>query len=412
MKPADLAYLYSLTNEFRSIRYDLRNMQAFAAALGNPQESFESILIAGTNGKGSVASFLAAMMPDAGLYTSPHLMQLNERMQIGGRAISDDDLRSVFAQVQCAAASAAGLLYSPTYFEMVTAMAFFYFRDRVRFAVLEVGLGGRLDATNIVRQNVSVITSIGLDHQQFLGSTLDAIAAEKAGIIKDAEPVVIGPDADFEVIRTRAGSERLHHAGLIDHTSQSLGGGYFELDVRTPIREYHGLRPLLAGRHQIQNAMVAIRAAECLDLSSEQIVSGLNTAIWPGRLERFPGPPEFIVDGAHNVHAARALAEFLREFYPAGVWMIFGAMSDKDVAPMLDILRPHARRMIFTRAQTARARAPEELKTIFGGGISQDSVTLSIDYAREAVPAGSAVVICGSLYLVGEARAVLSPPSC
>src|SRR5437867_5530631 len=174
-------------------------MQALAAALGNPQRGFPSILIAGTNGKGSVAALLSAMMPDAGLYTSPHLVRLNERIRIGNESISDADLKRVFEEVDRAGAAAAGdLLYPPTYFEMVTAMAFIYFRDRAGFAVLEVGLGGRLDATNVVRQDVSVITSIGLDQQEFLGATLDQIAAERAGIIKVDEPVVIGPDAEFE----------------------------------------------------------------------------------------------------------------------------------------------------------------------------------------------------------------------
>src|SRR2546421_12890683 len=168
-------------------------MQALAAALGNPERAFRSILIAGTNGKGSVASLLSSMMPDAGLYTSPHLVRLNERIRIGEREISDEDLKQVFEAVKTAASTAADLLYPPTYFEIITAMAFLYFRDRVKFAVLEVGLGGRLDATNIVRQEVSVITSIGLDHQEYLGTTMEAIAAEKAGIIKDDEPVVMVP---------------------------------------------------------------------------------------------------------------------------------------------------------------------------------------------------------------------------
>src|SRR5262249_51380243 len=147
------------------------------AALGNPQQAFGSVLIAGTNGKGSVAKLLSSMIPEAGLYTSPHLTRLNERIRIGEREISDDDLKWAFEMVKHAAATATGLLYPPTYFEMVTAMAFLYFRDRVKFAVVEVGLGGRLDATNIVEQDVSVITSIGIDHQEFLGNTIDEIAA-------------------------------------------------------------------------------------------------------------------------------------------------------------------------------------------------------------------------------------------
>jgi dihydrofolate synthase/folylpolyglutamate synthase len=184
MTPEDLAWLYSLANEYRSINYDLRNMQALARALGDPQKSFRSILIAGTNGKGSVARMLSEMMPGAGIYTSPHLQRLNERIRIGHVEISDTELKALFEHVRTVARTAPGLTYRPSYFEMVTAMAFCYFRDRaVKRAILEVGLGGRLDATNIVSQELSAITTIGFDHTEFLGDTLDQIAGEKGGII-------------------------------------------------------------------------------------------------------------------------------------------------------------------------------------------------------------------------------------
>ncbi len=406
MTPDDLSYLYSLTNEYRSIRYDLRNMQALARALGNPQNSFKSVLIAGTNGKGSVASFLSAMMPDAGLYTSPHLVRLNERIRIGKDEIPDEDLTRVFQQVRRAADAAPDLLYAPTYFEIVTAMAFCYFRDRVKFAVLEVGLGGRLDATNIVSQEVSVITSIGLDHQQFLGSTIEEIAREKAGIIKDTEPVVVGSQADLPPVRARAGVRMIHTHNL-ERTVRSSGDGYFEFDVQTPVRKYHGLKPRLAGRHQIDNAIVAIRAAECLNLDAMRIEEGINNAEWPGRLERVQGTPVFILDGAHNIQAAETLAAFLREFHPNGVWMIFGAMADKQVEDMIAILGPHVRRMILTKAQSPRAKDPVEMQPLVPGSRVEPSVTAAIAHVRAHAPVGTAVVICGSLYLIGEARAVL-----
>ncbi len=406
MTPGDLAYLYSLTNEYRSIRYDLRNMQALARALGNPQDSFKSVLIAGTNGKGSVASFLSAMMPDAGLYTSPHLVRLNERIRIGKEEISDVDLSRAFQVVRRAADTATDLLYAPTYFEIVTAMAFCHFRDRVKFAVLEVGLGGRLDATNIVSQEVSVITSIGLDHQQFLGTTIEEIASEKAGIIKDTEPVVVGPEADLPPVRTRAGA-RLIHTRSMERSVRSNGDGYFEFDVQTPERKYQGLKPRLAGRHQVDNAIVAIRAAECLNLDVRQIGAGINNAQWPGRMESIQGSPVFILDGAHNIQAAETLSAFLREFHSGGVWMIFGAMADKQVVEMIAILQPHARQMIFTKAQSSRAKDPVEMQSLVPGSLVEPSVAAAIAYARAHAPAGTAVVICGSLYVIGEARAVL-----
>lgn len=388
MSPKDLAYLYSLTNEYRSIKYDLANMQALADTLGNPQEAFKSVLIAGTNGKGSVARLLSAMMREAGLYTSPHLVRLNERIRIGEKEISDEDLKKVFEQVKAAGGA--------TYFEIVTAMAFLYFRDRVKFAVLEVGLGGRLDATNIVKQEVSVITSIGLDHQEFLGNTLEAIAGEKAGIIKGSEPVVIGPDADLPPIREKAGA-RLIRTADIERNIRPLGAGYFELDVGG----YQNLRPRLAGRHQIDNVVTAIKTAESLGVSKENIAHGVNSATWPGRLERVGN---FLLDGAHNVHAAKALAAFLGEFYPQGVWMIFGAMADKQFEEMIRVLEPHTRQIIFTKPQSSRAKDPVELQKLVAGSKAEPNVEAAINHAKGA---GEIVLICGSLYLIGEARAVL-----
>jgi dihydrofolate synthase/folylpolyglutamate synthase len=383
--PDDLSYLFSLTNEYRSIRYDLQNMRALAAALGNPQDAFRCVLIAGTNGKGSVAKLLSSMMPDAGLYTSPHLERLNERIRVGELEIADEDLKHAFETVRRAAASAANLLYPPTYFEMVTAMAFLYFADRVRFAVLEVGLGGRLDATNIVQQDVSVITSIGMDHQEFLGSTIEGIAAEKAGIIKSTEPVVIGPAADLPVIREKAG------ARLIRASEEDLG-------------MYPDLRPRLLGRHQRENIAIAIRAAECLGLRREHIVPGVNTAVWPGRLERIG---RFLLDGAHNVPAALALARFLEEYEPEKVWIVFGAMADKPYREMIDILRPRAAQFIFTKPHGARAKDPAELQALAPGSQAVTNVREAITGAHEAAPPHTTILVCGSLYLVGEARSLV-----
>jgi dihydrofolate synthase/folylpolyglutamate synthase len=384
--PNDLSYLYSLTNEYRSIRYDLANMRALAAALGNPQSAFRCVLIAGTNGKGSVAKLLSSMMPEAGLYTSPHLERLNERIQIGGNEISDENLKEVFEAVKHAASTTKTLLYPPTYFEIVTAMAFLYFRDRVKFAVLEVGLGGRLDATNIVEQDVSVITSIGMDHQEFLGNTIEAIAAEKAGIIKSSEPVVVGPTADLPVIRERAGSR---------------------LIVPEPgdLQKYPNLHPRLLGRHQTENIAVALRTAECLGIPEADVVRGVNSATWPGRLEKIG---RFLLDGAHNVPAAEALAAFLEEAHPEKVWMIFGAMADKQYEAMLGLLKPHAQQIIFTRPQSNRAKDPAELQSLVAGSLVIPNAGEAIQYAQQNAPAQQTILICGSLYLIGEVRGLLN----
>jgi dihydrofolate synthase/folylpolyglutamate synthase len=406
MTPADIAHLFSLTNEYRSIKYDLRNVQILLERLGNPHHSFRSALIAGTNGKGSVVAMLSAMMPDAGVYISPHLQRLNERFRIGNREISDQDLASVYAEVAAAAADVSKFLYPPTYFEMTTAMAFTYFRNRVKFAILEVGMGGRLDATNVVKQDVSVITSIGLDHQAFLGNSLEQIASEKAGIIKTTEPVVVGPEAEYEIVRQHAG-DRLYATRHLNREARSIGNGFFELDVTTPIRQYRGLKPALAGRHQLENVIVALRAGECLKLTREQIELGVNTAVWPGRLERVAGRPSFLLDGAHNDMAMRALCSFLREFYPKGVRLIFACMADKDYEGMLKQLQPHVREAVFTKVAGSRSKDPVELQQLWPGSRASASVRQAIAAARLECAADETVLICGSLYLIGEARSVL-----
>jgi dihydrofolate synthase/folylpolyglutamate synthase len=406
MTPAEIAHLFSLKNEYRSIKYDLRNTQILLERLGNPHQTFRSVLIAGTNGKGSVAAMLSAMIPEAGLYTSPHLQRLNERFRIGTQEISDDDLSAVYSEVAAAASDASAFLYPPTYFEMTTAMAFVYFRDRVKIAILEVGMGGRLDATNVVRQDVSVITGISLDHQEFLGDTLEQVAAEKAGIIKSTEPVVVGPEAEYDVIRERAGA-RLYVTRNLTREARPLAGGFFEFDVTTPIRQYRNLRPALAGRHQLDNVVVAIRAAECLKLTREQIERGVNSAVWHGRLERIPGSPSFLLDGAHNVAAMRALAATLAELYPDGVSMIFGCMADKDYEPMLAELKPRVRAMIFTRTSSGRSKDPQELQALWPGAEIAASPRDALIRVRSCVNPNDTVVICGSLYLIGEVRSIL-----
>ena len=406
MTPTEIAHLFSLTNEYRSIKYDLRNIQILLERLGNPHHTFRCALVAGTNGKGSVVAMLSAMMPDAGVYISPHLQRLNERFRIGTQEISDADLASVYAEVSAAAKDISNFLYPPTYFEMTTAMAFTWFRGRVKFAILEVGMGGRLDATNVVKQDVSVITSIGLDHQQFLGDTLEQIAAEKAGIIKSSEPVVIGPDVDYDVIREDAG-KRMYMTQHLVREARPLGGGFFELDVTTPIRQYRNLRPALPGRHQLNNVIVAIRAAECLRLSREEIERGVNTAVWPGRLERIAGKPAFLLDGAHNVMAMKALCATLAEFYPDGVPVIFGCMADKNYEGMLELLKPLTRSMIFTRVEGSRAKDPVELQSLWPGSHVTGSPKEAIDLARLHTSPTGTVVVCGSLYLIGEVRSVL-----
>ncbi len=412
MDDTDIQHLFSLRNEYRSLRYDLKNVQILCEELGNPQESFRSVLIAGTNGKGSVAQWLSAMLTEAGLYVSPHLERLNERISIGGIEIDDLELAEVLTRVQEAASEhRTRLLYPPTYFELVTAAAFEYFRGRVGYAVLEVGMGGRLDATNVVSQDVSVITNIGYDHQEYLGSAIEEIAAEKAGIIKRSEPVVLGSGCRYQCIRTRAGGRSVD-AGRLREEIRNEGGGLFRVDLETPVRRYEGLRPQLPGRHQIENMKVAVRAAECLEaqgwpLDGERIARGVNQATWPGRLERFGGKPVFLVDGGHNVPAAEALGRYLGEYCPEKVWLIFGGMGEKDCASMIRALAPHAERLILTRSRNPRSADPQIFGADFPDAVIMDGIEDAVSYVREHAGAEATVLITGSLYLVGEARAVL-----
>ena len=412
MDDRDIQHLFSLRNEYRSVRYDLKNFRILCEELGNPHESFRSALIAGTNGKGSVAQWLSAMLPEAGLYVSPHLERLNERISIGGIEINDQELGEVLTRVKQAASDAGTrLLYPPTYFELVTAAAFEYFGGRVRYAVIEVGLGGRLDATNVVSQDLSVITNIGYDHQEYLGSTIEEIAAEKAGIIKGSETVVLGTGCEFECIQARAGG-RSEDAGGLRAEAQNEGEGLFRVDLETPIRTYQGLRPLLPGRHQIENLKVAVRAAECLEaqgwpFDGEGIVRGVNQATWPGRLERFCGKPTFLVDGGHNVSAAEILSRYLGENCPEKVWLIFGGMAEKECASMIRVLAPHAKRLILTRARNPRSADPQILGVGFPDAVILASIEDAVSYAREHAAPEATILITGSLYLVGEARAVL-----
>jgi dihydrofolate synthase/folylpolyglutamate synthase len=339
---------------------------------------------------------------------------LNERISIGGHEIDDDSLTEAFEIVREACERAKSrLLYPPTFFERVTAMAFCFFRDRVDHAVLEVGLGGRLDATNIVRQDVSVITSLGLDHQEHLGTTLEEIAYEKGGIIKESEPVVVGAGCDLPAIRDRAG-DRIIHADALEARVAPLGAGYFQVDLTGGTRSYAGLRPRMAGRHQIENLKVAVRAAECLEacgwpLDATSIERGVNTATAPGRMERLELTPAFVLDGGHNVAAARALRRFLDEYHPEGVSLVFGSMQEKDSLGILSELLPSVSELILTHPSNERAADPALLAPFFPGAIVTRSVPEAIRLVRGDGKRRNTVVVTGSLYLVGEVRALLDP---
>jgi dihydrofolate synthase/folylpolyglutamate synthase len=428
-----IAYLFSL--ETLGIKLGLENIRRLASALGGPQETFPSVIVGGTNGKGSVAAMTAAALEASGrrtgLYTSPHLTNLRERFVVDGRPATADELREA-AEAICAASEQlvrSGVLPAPpTFFEATTAVAFEMFRRRrVDVAVLEVGLGGRFDATNVVTPVVAAITSIDLDHTDLLGPTLEEIAREKAGIIKPAVPVVAGerkpgPRAVIEAAAAERGAPFVGAFDGIDLHAR-LDAGRATIDLNTPSGVYTDVRLALAGRHQIDNAVVAVRLLETLSgtglcVAAEAIVAGLERAVWPARLETIDAARiarrgrTVLLDAAHNPAGARALAAYLAEWHAGGLPIVFGAMRDKDVGGMLSALAPHAARFHLTRAQTPRAMDPSALTEISrreAPGVPTEihaHVRAALEEAMDRT-ASTTVVCTGSIFLVGEARAIL-----
>jgi dihydrofolate synthase / folylpolyglutamate synthase len=425
-----LAYLSSL--EKLGIKFGLDNVRAICEGLGNPQRSWPSAVVAGTNGKGSVSAMVETGLRTAGfrtgLYTSPHLVRLEERFMIDGVPVSTASLTTAVATVQNTVAGlrATGRLTTdPTFFEVTTAAAFELFRRaRVDFAVLEVGLGGRFDATTAATPVAAAITTIDFDHERFLGHTIAAIAAEKAGVIKPGIPVVVGetkPEAlrvieracgDLGAAMTAAGSGVRADVVTFDE-------GAAVVDLGTPTRHYGPLRLSLRGRHQVRNAVVAVRLLEELArlgfrIDAPAIAAAVTSTRWPGRLDvvSADGGRTVLCDAAHNPAGARVLAEFLREVYPSGLPIVFGVMKDKDVGGTLAPLLPSATNLVLTRAHTDRATMPAvlaeaALRAGWRGPVEiEDEPGPALERAWRHRP-----LICaaGSIFLVGEVLARWRP---
>ena len=420
----------------RGIKLGLHNMTGLLDALDDPQDSFPAIVVGGTNGKGSVSAFAASILSRAGyrtgLYTSPHLVRYEERIQVDGRPVSSTDFARAVSIVRQRVDDmlARGALGShPTHFEVLTAAAFVHFRaQEVQAAVLEVGMGGRLDAVATARTVVAVITNIDLEHTQFLGTTLEAIAREKAGIIREGCDVVTAetkPEALHVIHREAAGRgvrliER-HATARVTHAASAASGRF---SLETQRAAYGEIVLPLAGRHQVENATLAVLAVEALadadltpplEVSSEAVVEGLSRTQWPGRLQMVGYQPLMILDGAHNPAGAHVLARALRDMAESGawsdLWLIFGALIDKEVEPMARELFPLADRLILTRGRSDRFREPRELARLAESIGCAATVTQSCDdairAAREGAAPGDAICLCGSLYLVGDALEAL-----
>ena len=385
-------------------------------ALGNPQNNFVSIHVAGTNGKGSVASALSSILHESGykvgLYTSPHLVRFNERICINNRQISDADVVKSFKAVQQVHHGNR----SPTFFEFATAMALYEFgRQTVDWAVIETGMGGRFDATNVIQPAMSIITNVSMEHRDYLGNTLARITREKAGIIKQGAPVVTAikqKQAQAVVLRTAAKkSAPLYVLGKNFKVRRQGAGEFSYYGIENT---WHNMHTPLLGHYQVANAALAIAACELLnkdkaEISRKNIQDGLSKTRWPGRLEIVSDNPLVILDGAHNLIAARNLAKYLSEnLAHRRITLVVGILDDKPYEAMLKSLLPVCSQVIITRAKTERALAPQRLYTAAKKIISDVTMIPEVAAAaRQAIETASpddVICIAGSLYVVGEAK--------
>jgi len=412
----------------------LRNTELLLERLANPHKSFESVQIAGTNGKGSTAVVLDSICRAAGiktgLFTSPHLISITERIRIDGCEISKDSFAKYAGEVRVAAESlvARGKLEAlPTFFEHVTAIALLAFREAgISLAILETGLGGRLDATTVAGAETVAITSLALDHQEHLGETLEEIAAEKAAIIRPGVAAIIArqtPPA-LDVILRRCAECDVQPS--VDECrleiENATADGRFRVTFDTREGRYQNVLLELRGRHQIMNVAVAIRLAESLRrlgfaIPAASIVKGIETARHAGRLELLEGHPSLLLDGAHNPSGAQALREFICEFVHVPLTLVFGGMKDKKLREIAAILFPTADHLILAEPDNPRAAGIADLRRLAETIVDQEkilaapSVKQALCQAKEATPSGGLICVTGSLYLVGEVKAILNASS-
>ncbi|HRD02509.1 MAG TPA: folylpolyglutamate synthase/dihydrofolate synthase family protein [Candidatus Saccharicenans sp.] len=411
------------------IKLGLDNMRSILSHLGQPEKNFPSIHVAGTNGKGSVSAMLERIFQlngfKTGLYTSPHLIDIRERISLNGRMIPEKTFCCLLLEIkkkEKKLKKAGEMGGSLTFFEILTLCAFDYFsQEKVDLAVFEVGLGGRFDATNVITPEISVITSISYDHQQYLGKTMSKIAGEKAGIIKRGVPCISGVrnQTALNVIEKKCqemgaplikvfgrGRELTHH---------QMKDGYL-FSFKTPCATYR-FRPSLPGLHQGENAAIAITAAEAMQehgyqLQKDKVIEALETVVWPGRLEIISRTPLIILDGGHNEDAARAVSDYIRENIGQPVILVFAIMKDKDIEKVASKLFPLASRIILTRPPMDRAarprdiarRLPEFSQRFFLEEDVPSALRLALTLSSGKVP----VVVGGSLFLVGEVKKFFS----
>ena len=418
---------YLLSLESIGIKLGLDQIRALLAQLDHPERRLRTILVAGTNGKGSVTALVEHGLRAAGVrtgrYTSPHLIDLEERFAVDGRAVTAATLDAALGRVREAA---GGLESPPSFFEATTAAALAIFQEAdVHVAVLEVGLGGRLDATNVTRPEAVAITQVARDHEALLGGSLDAIAREKAGVIHEGSLVVLAPNPP-EVERAVRAAVVAERASLVlardDVTAEAtMVDGLTHLTLATPAREYAGVRLALRGRHQIDNAIVATRLLEAMtaaglaEVPAAAIRAALEDVSWPVRLDlrTWRGRP-VLIDGAHNPAGAASLAAYVLEAWDRPLPMVVAILKDKNVDEMLAALAPAASRLIFTAPASSRAARPADLAARAAALVPELPVAVAdrpadaLALAAESAGADAPVVVAGSLYLAGELLADLA----
>jgi dihydrofolate synthase/folylpolyglutamate synthase len=449
-----VAQMYALGHELAqtpSHKFDLTYMRVLLTALGHPERSFPTVLVAGTNGKGSTAATLASILHASGLktglYTSPHLVRINERIRVNGRAMIDNDFATLHDVVDRTAerlVEEGDLPWHPSFFEMLTAMAFEYFaRSRPDLVVLEVGMGGRLDATNVVEPRLSIITDISLDHQKYLGETVGEIAREKAGIIRPGGVVITLPQLPEanDVIGNAildSGARAVNAVPYVPPVSPGSASclsssGPQGRDEKSGIWNRYPLEVMgtqilvespLVGRHQLRNLALAIAAAEELhdqgfaQITPDTIARGIRETDWPGRFQVVPAAgdnPEYVLDVAHNPAGAWALRSTLSAAYPdlREITMVFGVMRDKAMQEITEILFPIANHVIITHANNPRSASPDEIRKAASRVAAStdieeaEDVAQALNRARRLTRPGGLVVITGSIYIVGEAMRTL-----
>lgn len=415
--PETLNYIYNLRGGEIDLR--LHRVAEALALFGHPERSYRAFHIAGTNGKGSTAAILHRILCEDGyraaLYTSPHLVSFTERMRVGDEEISPDEVVELADFIR-KSAEAKGI--SLTFFEFVTVMALVYFsRRRAEVAVVEVGMGGRLDATNLVVPQVSVITSIAMDHEAYLGSDLLSIAREKGGILKVGVPVVCGALApEVGALLSRMAREGGLPSFFLGKDFSFAPVDEDRFDYRGLQGEIKGLRLALRGQHQRRNASVALCALEAggseFPVTERAVREGLAKVAWPGRFEIVQRRPTVILDGAHNPEGVSALVEELRTLRVEGERrLLFGAMADKDWQHMLRELAAVSDEVVLTRVSIERSADPAQLRSALSGGvqwtIEENPVQAMRSLARRSGP-NDVIVVAGSLYLLGEVRPVFT----